>query len=111
MGAARISQLVLFCYQQRHYAIAADNNRSAPADTDRLSSRQKLARPDRGSASNMFDGRQASKGQITLCSQPCNTKIHEPRDSKGLANLRIPSKAILKEHSTDEYDMSTNARL
>ena len=67
--------------------------------------------PDRGSASDMFDGRQASKGQITLCSQPCNTKIHEPRDSKGLANLRIPSKAVLKEHSTDKYDMSTNARL
>ena len=37
--------------------------------------------PDRGSVSETFDGRQASKDQITICSQPCNTKIHEPRDS------------------------------
>ena len=37
--------------------------------------------PDRGSVSETFDGRQASRGQITICSQPCNTKIHEPRDS------------------------------
>ena len=89
-----------------------NNNRSAPADTERFSSRQKLARHGKArSASETFDGRQASREQITICSQPCNTEIHEPRDSKGVANLRIPSNALLKAHCTDEYDLSMNARL